>query len=618
MSRRSSSRARHLPVPLIVAAMLIAVAAAAWGVALYVERGVLREIDARQGATRDFHVASLEGFLDKYRILPPLIARHPDVVDGFDGNDPLRAARIVDTVAGMTGAEDVRFLTPQGETLAGSGARTGAGGFADIHRAPFFLAALEGRLGRAFLKRPSARHGSYLFAAPVRDGTTVVGVVVVQVSLEAVEQAWVLSKDPVVVTDAGGRIVLTNRARWRGQGLGDIENEGSANRVAAPVVSMETATSDPAAAAAPMPAESPDGFTLVRLREDDGSVKRYLEASAFLPLYGWTLHVYADTALATIEAANAFLVVLLVGIVLVAIVWMLMERRRRFVRQMRLDKANALRLERRVRDRTRDLRAANERLAAEIGEREATEVKLRQAQAELVQAAKLAALGQMSAALSHEFNQPLAAIRSYADNAGLLLDLERTAEVRDNLGRIASLVDRLAGLSKHLKTFARKPGNTTKPVKVSAVLDEALMLLAPKLKRSEVALDVHHEVADVVVQAGQVRLEQVLMNLIANGVDAARGSAGATVRVTVGAEGDEGVIVVSDTGPGIAEDKIDQIFDPFFTTKDVGEGLGLGLSIAYKIVHDFGGALLAENADEGGARFTVRLPLAADLRDAAE
>lgn len=623
MTTRTSPRFSSARATLVVVLTLAAVAAAAWGVSATIERRVLGDLASRQKAALDFHVASLEGFLDKYRILPPLIARHPDVIDGFGPDeamkDAARATRIVDTVAGMTGAEDVRFLTPDGRTLAGSGVRTEGAEFAGVADAPFFRAALEGRLGRALLVLPSERrHSSYLFAAPVRDGVAVVGVVVVQVSLEPVERAWALSKDPVVVTDGAGRIVLTNRPVWRGRLLSDVETPMSGiagfrpfTRGARPAAQSGEAESNGVVQDRSEP-------VLWRLPDEDGRTKRYLEAAAFLPLYGWTLHIYADTALAVVEAANAFLLTVLIGLVVTGVVWLFVERRRRLVRQIRLDRATALRLERRVRDRTRDLTAANERLAAEIGERQAAEEQLRRAQADLVQAAKLAALGQMSAALSHEFNQPLAAIRSYADNSVLLLDRDRTDEARANLGRIARLVDRLAELSKHLKTFARKPGTTSRPVRVATVLDEALMLLSPKLKRGSVPVEVRNGAEDLVVEAGQVRLEQVIMNLVANAVDAVAGVEDPRVVVSIERDGDEGVIAVADNGPGIAEDNLARIFDPFFSTKDVGEGLGLGLAIADKIVRDFGGTLQAENGAAGGARFTVRLPLAHEAQAAAE
>lgn len=594
---------------LVVLAGVAATAVGAFATGVATERIYLSDLTERTRLALDSHTVSLEGFLDKYRILPPLIARHPDVIssfrDGFDVAGLAAAQRIVETTTGMTGADGVHFIRVDGTVLVANrpGRLAPGDSIADM---PHFKAALQGRLGRHLDFDEIEKHGYYLFAAPVRNGDAIVGVVVARVSLENVEQAWALSKDPVVITDPTGKVVVANRRNWRGRNLRRPTISTSGHR-AAEVPAVITA-----------PEERDGPFVFVRLADEKGVQKRYLEETAFLPLYGWRLRVYADTALARAQMINMVLAAVLVGLVATAVVGFLVERRRGLAQQMRNDRAAALRLERRVRDRTRALTHSNMRLAEEVREREATEEELRRTQSELVQAAKLAALGQMSAALSHEFNQPLAAIRSYADNASLLIERDRKSDASKNLQRITRLVDRLAGLSRHLKTFARKPGTTTQPVLVAPVIGETLMLLSPRLKKADVVVDVVYDDRDVVVDAGQVRLEQVVVNLIGNAADAVAERDDPMVRVRIGSDGVNGVIEVADNGPGIAEDVLPKVFDPFFTTKDVGEGLGLGLSIAYKIVQDFKGSIVAANRPEGGTVFTVRLPLAEPAHRAAE
>ena len=217
----------------------------------------------------------------------------------------------------------------------------------------------------------------------------------------------------------------------------------------------------------------------------------------------------------------------------------------------------------------------------------------------------------MSAAISHEFNQPLAAIRSYAENAGTLIGRGRHDEARDNCGRIRELTGRMAEISKHLNAFARKPRSRLSTVPLDAVIDDTLEFLKGRLEAAGAHVEVRRPDTPVHVTAGRVRLQQVLTNLLVNALDAMEGMAAPRIELSVEQGAGQARIKVRDHGPGIAEDLLDQIFDPFVTTKEVGRGLGLGLSITYNIVKDFNGSLSARNHEAGGALFTIDLPLAA-------
>lgn len=280
-------------------------------------------------------------------------------------------------------------------------------------------------------------------------------------------------------------------------------------------------------------------------------------------------------------------------------------------------------LERTVQERTTDLRATNDRLERAIAEHQRTERELREAQAELVQAGKLAALGQLAAGVGHELNQPLAAIRSYAHNGRKLIGLGRVEEAEGNLGKIADLTARMANITNHLKRFARRPDSRLGAVELGPVIQGALSLFGNRLREEAVAVELALPDADSAsgtplrVRAEEVRLEQVLVNLLSNALDAV---AGAPVRrILIRAEiveegeksgGEEGGAVrieVRDSGSGIAADPVAQIFDPFFTTKPVGTGLGLGLSISYNIVRDFGGVLSVAESGPDGTAFVLTL-----------
>jgi two-component system C4-dicarboxylate transport sensor histidine kinase DctB len=224
----------------------------------------------------------------------------------------------------------------------------------------------------------------------------------------------------------------------------------------------------------------------------------------------------------------------------------------------------------------------------------------------------------MSAALSHEFNQPLTAIRTYAENALAFLERGREDQASGNIARISTLTERMAQLSRHLSSFARKPGEGSRPVRLAAVLEETLGLLDGRLQRAGIVPEVTGLDDDPVVTGGMVRLQQVFMNLIGNAIDALAGRPDPRLRIGAAVGAESVTVTVEDNGPGIAAADLPRVFDPFFTTKEVGKGLGLGLSISYNIVRDFGGTLAAENLAGGGVRFTVTLRRAARAAEAAE
>jgi len=267
-------------------------------------------------------------------------------------------------------------------------------------------------------------------------------------------------------------------------------------------------------------------------------------------------------------------------------------------------------LERRVEARTADLMAINEQLEAEVAERTRAESELRATQDELVQASKLAALGQMAAGITHELNQPLAALRTFSDNTRVLLERGQLDAATGNLSAIADLTERMGKITGQLKLFAGKARQRRNAVRVRAALDHVLQLMAPRL--GPVALTIKGldgDGADLSVWADELKLEQVLLNLVGNALDAiaAEGRTDGQIDVTVAASDETVRIAVRDNGAGIAAEALPRLFEPFYTTKEIGQGLGLGLAISSSIVREFGGQLTAANVDGGGAEFVVTL-----------
>ncbi len=264
-------------------------------------------------------------------------------------------------------------------------------------------------------------------------------------------------------------------------------------------------------------------------------------------------------------------------------------------------------LEARVEARTRDLTTSNIRLSQEIDEHRQTEKALRETQDQLIQAAKLAALGQMSTGISHELNQPLAAIRSYADNARALVDNNRLEDAYWNMQQISELTERMAQISAQLKAFARKTTGQLVRVSLTAAVDTSVQILAPRIKESGASIDIALPGTELYVMADMVQLEQVLVNLIGNAIHAVEGEQIKTIEVAASEREGRVITRIRDSGAGVDQENFSRIFDPFFTTKEEGRGLGLGLSISHRIVEGMNGTLQVDNDPRGGAVFTLEL-----------
>ena len=235
---------------------------------------------------------------------------------------------------------------------------------------------------------------------------------------------------------------------------------------------------------------------------------------------------------------------------------------------------------------------------------------MQRTQSELIQAAKLAVIGQLSTGISHELNQPLSAIRSYADNSLALHRRGRGEELEWNLAQISELTERMAQISSQLKLFARKAAVKKSPVSVTAVVEDSLRLLSSRLKK--VRINWEPPKNSLYVLANMVQLEQVLVNLFSNALHAVDSSQDPLIAIEVKESSDAQSIhlAIRDNGEGIPDNLLERIFDPFFTTKEKGQGLGLGLSISMRIIDAMDGKIEARNHPEGGALFVLKLPAA--------
>ena len=562
-------------------------------------------------ATLNIAVEGLDSTLERFEPLAKLIAERPILTQLLKDPDNQGLLPFVNEQLRLTaltlGVSDVYLMDIGGTTIAASNYRKDTSfvgrnyGFR-----PYFRQALEGGLGRYFARGTTTGQRGYFFAAPVLDQTRIVGVLAVKFLVDPFEQSWQGGTSEIIVSDLNGVIFMSSRPEWQFRTLAQLSRQ----------------TFDEVAATQQYPLDRLIPLDVRQVGDTDGPALMAIEGTeyvlntAFLPEVGWTVQLLSPAAPARNQALTILLVLGLVVLLLVLATAIVLQRRTRAMEREEERRAAQEQLEREVRMRTSDLNEANKRLLIEIEERRATEKRLRSAQKELVQAGKLAALGQMSAALSHEINQPLAAVKGFAENAAAYIDRKRYTEARENVGRISQMADRMATLSRHLRNFARRPQETTGPVDLSLVLNDALDLMGPRLAKAGACIERAPNTTEPLwVTGGRVRLQQVFVNLISNALDAMEDQDNPKIMIDRVDPGQGRVrIQVSDSGPGLDTGTASRVFDPFFTTKSPGKGLGLGLSISYNIVEDFGGHLSAENnVGKPGACFTVDLALADPL-----
>lgn len=549
----------------------------------------------------DLSVASdrLVGQLQRFRELAVLLSDHPQLTALMSGEgSAATAADLLQRTADKTGSLEILVVAPGGQVLASS-----SGDLAPLSEEPYLDRAINDAALGAFHAIDAAQGLAglrvFTFAAPIfgSDGPPV-GAVVVRIDGEGIEAEWRGDAFGVFFTDSAGVIFVSNRSELLFM-VRDVDRPPPPREQAR--YRQEILKPFPDVRAFPL-----SGWEIWRL--DAG---RYLPRTAIhltrpLPIIDMTGEALVDIAPAMVLASWQALGAAALALVFGAVALALLERRRALSERLETEAAANARLEVRVRERTAALSAANKALRREIDERIAAEDALKQAQGDLIQAGKLSALGQMSAGISHELNQPLMAISSFAENGTAFLERGKPEKAAENLGRISEMSRRMGRIIRNLRAFARQEVQPVRPVDLCAVVEAVLLLSEGRLKRDGVAVDWRPPAAAVMVRGGEVRLQQVVMNLVSNALDAMEDQPEKRLGVEI-STGSTVRLHVSDTGCGI--DSTDKIFDPFYSTKEVGrsEGMGLGLSISYGIVQSFGGHIRGANRAEGGAVFTVEL-----------
>ncbi|WP_446941220.1 two-component system sensor histidine kinase DctB [Pseudomonas aeruginosa] len=572
---------------LVILALLLA--PLLWPLQYFAERYYSEQLAEQNRQTLDLYVANLLGTLRRYEELPQILGGLPVLRQALQQpGDPLLQKIANEALADIrrrTGADVIYLLQPDGTTQVAS---NWAQADSFVHRnfafRPYYREAMQGRLARFFgLGTTSIKRG-YYFASAVKEGSRIIGVLVVKVDLEHIERLWGNSPEQLLVIDNYGVVILSSREDWRFH----------ASRP------LSAAERDEIHANIPYPVQDPKPLRLQQ--------SAWLSQSRTLPETGWTVSIYAPRTLIERPVRSILLIGGATLLALLLLLTLLTLSRRHYLDRIALEAEAKRQLEERVLERTRELENANAQLQQEVHEREQAQRELMRAQDEVVQAGKLTALGTMSASISHELNQPLAAIRSYADNARVLLDHQRTEDARGNLEQISDLTTRMASIIAHLKAYARGARRAPENVQLQPAIEDALSMVASRRRAMNVELLRDVPDAPLWVQAGETRLRQILGNLLTNALDALAEKAPPRRLWVIASQDQHGVtLTLRDNGPGFSEDALAHAHEPFFTTKTTAKGLGLGLAICDNLLRALGGRLEMGNHLEGGA--VVRLHL---------
>ncbi len=585
----------------------------------------LSDIRASAGHRLDLYAASFEREVGKYASYPYVMGLDGTILALLDSPADsalrYRADSYLEALNDRIGTLDVFLLDKTGRVIASSNWNKWDSFVGrDLSYRPYYQNAGVGRVTRFYGIGTTNLQPGYFLATAIARGSETLGIGVAKVSLDQLERSWASAESPAILSDEHGVVVLSSVPQWKYGTL--VALEENARREIAEAQQYNNRPLAPIGLSTQR--ELDERTRIVRLpgtSGSDGSFSTkglFLSESRAMPDTPWTLTVFTDLSeiddLARLWAALASLGSLLcLGLLAVY------RQRRRHLGEILAARTALQRahdhLESEVAERTAALSSTNEQLRREVAERERAERTLRDAQSGLIQAGKLASLGQLSAGLAHELNQPLAALVTLSGNSVKFLERGELEIVRSNLERVRPLVERMGHLTSELKIFARKSSGEPQQIGLRKVVEDVLFLLNHRLIRGPVAVTVDIAENDIELWCDPNRLEQVLLNLIGNAVDAMEGGTDQRIVISAKREGTFARIEIQDNGPGLPPERLDHMFEPFFTTKAPGVGLGLGLTISAGIIRDFGGELVASNAKEGGAVFSMTIPTGA--REAA-
>ena len=541
----------------------------------------------------------LDTQLGHFAFIPQLLSRQGIIISALIS--PTNSAQLdvtnrhLNAINNIVGASDTYLLDIEGNTIAASNwskKSTFIGN--NFSFRPYYQDAIQGLQGQYFALGSTSGQRGYYFSYPVSYAAEIIGVIVVKMDLSLIEKDWAGKEQLFLVTDNNNVVFISSEEKWL------IHSLTTLSETQKKTILKSRRYLDQKIESLSISGDLQKNSSLLSIANKRSFSRYYLSLIKASEHNRWNVRVFAPITPLLFDILMLLLLITLFYMLVYLTLVLIKQKKNRHQQEILTEEKAKQQLEYTVMQRTSALHA-------EIRERHKVESALRSTQKELIQSAKLAVLGQLSASISHELNNPLSAIRSYAENAVLFLERNKLDDVNNNLTRISLLTERMAKISSQLKSFARKSNGELKVIALQPVILAAYELLKPQLKSSKTELKIDLPETPINVKAEPIQLEQILVNLLSNALQSMQNSEQKLIVITLLVESNMAYIKVLDKGTGIDKEHLPHLFEPFFTTKETG--LGLGLSISQQIISNMQGKLTAKNRAEQGAEFCISLPV---------
>ncbi|MDB3865268.1 ATP-binding protein [Amylibacter sp.] len=521
--------------------------------------------------------------LASFKQLSNLLARNPKIIEAFEGNSDIKSIdELVQSTVFLSGSEQILLINKTGNVIASSKLVSGKPTEKSINpNEPYVQAALNGRLGYFYaVDKQTLARTIFIARGIYTSSLSPQGVVIIKVDIPSLEYQWNVDDVSLAFFDANDVAFITNRPSMALRRLGSLDK---------PFLETKHYERNQISKFFDYKKSMLLNHTILKFFNTEELPKEALILSKYIPRLEMTTQVFMSTQVTKFSARVQAGLTAAIFFALGSGLWSLWLRRQRLIDKLAIEEAANAKLEARVEKRT---------------------AQLKKAQFQLVQAGKLKALGEISAGISHELNQPLAAMQNFSENGAKMLDLNKIEDARINFDLIGTQINRITRIIKSLRAFARKEKETIEAIDLQEVIKETLSLSKSRIDFEKVDIEWYPEDKEIMVMGGHVRLQQVVINLLTNAIDSMQNKKNKKISIKILKSKSDVIMSVRDTGDGLSDPG--RVFEPFYSTKEVGasKGMGLGLSISYGIVGSFGGEMSCSNYKSGGAEFIIKLRVA--------
>jgi two-component system C4-dicarboxylate transport sensor histidine kinase DctB len=521
--------------------------------------------------------------LASFKQLPNLLARNPKIIEAFEANSDIKSIdELLQSTVFLSGSEQILIIDKTGKVISSSKLISGKSIEKNINPdEPYVQAALNGRLGYFYaVDKQTLARTIFIARGIYTSSLSPQGVVIIKVDVPTLEYQWNVDDISLAFFDANNVAFITNRPSMALRRIGALDK---------PFLETKHYEKNQISKFFDYKKSMLLNHTIYKFFNTEELPKEALILSKYIPRLEMTTQVFMATQETKFSARVQGGLTAAIFFALGSGLWSLWLRRQRLIDKLAIEEAANAKLEARVEKRT---------------------AQLKKAQFQLVQAGKLKALGEISAGISHELNQPLAAMQNFSENGAKMLDLNKIKDARINFDLIGTQINRITRIIKSLRAFARKEKETIEVIDLQEVIKETLSLSKSRIDFEKVNIEWHPEDKEIMVMGGHVRLQQVVINLLTNAIDSMQNKKNKKIFIKILESGSDVIMSVRDTGDGLIDPE--RVFEPFYSTKEVGasKGMGLGLSISYGIVGSFGGEMSCSNHKSGGAEFSIKLRVA--------